>query len=75
MGSSDHFEGKEQEEGKRERELLSEVNIRVVSGGENEFIGDFKMVAGDINGIEGVAGEVHVYSTGITLQVTTFLTF
>jgi hypothetical protein len=27
---------------------LSEVNTRAVSGGQNELIGKFKMVAGDV---------------------------
>ena len=54
--SSKSHQGKEQEEhrsgGKIERKL-SEVNTRAVSRGQNELIGEFKMVAGDVISIRG----------------------
>jgi hypothetical protein len=36
---------------REERKLLSEANIRALSGGQNELIGEFKMMEGDIIGI------------------------
>jgi hypothetical protein len=36
---------------------FSEVNIRVVSRGQNLLIGEFKMAAGDVINIKGVCYE------------------
>jgi len=38
---------------------FSEVNIRVVSRGQNLLIGEFKMAAGDVINIKGVCYEWH----------------
>ena len=57
--SSKSFQEKEQEEGWNEGaggkiELrLSEVNTGAVSRGQNEFVGEFKMTAGDVISIGG----------------------
>jgi hypothetical protein len=61
--SSKSSQGKEQEEGSNSGEIESnifEVNTRAVSRGQNELIGKFKMVAGDVNSV-GVGYEVHVH--------------
>ena len=40
----------------------SEVHNRVVSRGQNELIGEFKMAGSDVISIGGVGYEVHVHS-------------
>ena len=49
--SSKSQKGKEQEEGRNGEKIewrLSEVNTRAVSKGQNELIGEFKMVEDDV---------------------------
>ena len=41
---------------------LSEVNARAVSRGQNELLGKFKRVAGDLVSIRGAGYGVHIHS-------------
>ena len=40
---------------------LSEVNTRAASRGQNELIGEFKIVAGDVINIGRVGNEIHIH--------------
>ena len=40
-------------DGRKFKRKLSEVNTRAVSRGQNEFVGKFKMAAGDVVSIRG----------------------
>ena len=54
--------------GKIER-ILSEVNTRAVSRGQNELIGKLKMVAGDVISVRGQVLEYTYIPTGMNAVV------
>ena len=56
-------------DGGKFKRKLSEGNTRVVSKGQNELVGKFKMAAGDIVSIRGQVMEYTYIPTGIKREM------
>ena len=56
-------------DGGKFKRRLSEVNARAVSRGQNELVGKFKMVAGDMVNIRGKVMEYTYIPTGIKREL------
>ena len=52
--------------------LLSEVNARAVSRGQDELVGKFKMAVGDVISIRGLVLEYTYIPTGIEREMVRF---
>ena len=59
-------------DGVKFKRRLSEINARVVSRGQNELVGKFKMVAGDMVSIRGQVMEYTYIPTGIKRELVIF---